>query len=104
MARLAEEFIPKASVEHVVDWTPDDMKAHLLKGGLALVPYDSDHHYDPDKRNGSHHLDLWFLGFFFFRFLFVFVFVFVFVFIFVFVFVFVFVFFCNDSNEFIVFK
>ena len=57
MKRLAEEFIPKATVEHLVDWHPDDLKTHLLKGGLALVPYDSDHHFDPDKRKGMASLD-----------------------------------------------
>lgn len=52
MKRLVEEFIPKASVEHLVDWEPDHLKTHLLKGGLAMVPYDSDQNFDPDKRKG----------------------------------------------------
>lgn len=52
MKSLLQQFLPSAFAQVVHNWDTNLLVSHLLSGGMAMVPYDSDHHYDPDKRNG----------------------------------------------------
>lgn len=53
MKELAEKFIPGSKADVIKNPQSCHVTRHLLKGGVALVPYDKDRNFGPTLRQGN---------------------------------------------------